>query len=397
MLQNSTQVAGSTLALEHALVMLLLLVGLLSIRRETRRYAPWVVLAGVGLSLLTPAHTFDLPWPILSALVLPPLLWQLAAGMAISRPALAGKAWLAWLLTALLIGLALLLAGRIPPASALLLGVLAASLMWRVHERRTGGTDLGAFGQLALALLLAEVDVALHPLGPFLGSLFAGAMLGLLLGYAGVRLALRLPGERARDLFCLGLAYVAYLLGALMGGSGVVTATMTGLTVAVYGYSVGLWRDPELLPAPLNQYGVFVMLAAAYLALGWQADVPLTLFHALGIALGLAAAAIGVWLTGRLDLSWEASGLPWPQLLWLKQRKVGLLLLGTLLLWPQAAVLEPWPLAIALAAALVAMATLRILLDQVFNVMVVEAPPPETAEGAPEQEGEKEAAEGEVR
>jgi hypothetical protein len=34
--------------LEHALIMLLLLVGLLSIHREQWRYVPWVVLAGVA-------------------------------------------------------------------------------------------------------------------------------------------------------------------------------------------------------------------------------------------------------------------------------------------------------------------------------------------------------------
>ena len=68
------QTAGDALTLEHALTMLLLLVGLLSIQREQRRYVPWVVLAGVALSLFTPVHTLSISWPIISALVLPPLL-----------------------------------------------------------------------------------------------------------------------------------------------------------------------------------------------------------------------------------------------------------------------------------------------------------------------------------
>ena len=50
---------GSTLALEHALIMLLLLVGLLSIQREQQRFVPWVILAGVALSLLTPIYTLE--------------------------------------------------------------------------------------------------------------------------------------------------------------------------------------------------------------------------------------------------------------------------------------------------------------------------------------------------
>jgi hypothetical protein len=68
----SRQVVERALALEHALIMLLLLVGLLSIRGERRRYVPWVVVASVALSLFTPVHTLALAWPLLSALVLPP-------------------------------------------------------------------------------------------------------------------------------------------------------------------------------------------------------------------------------------------------------------------------------------------------------------------------------------
>jgi len=37
----SNQVAGSPLELEHALIILLLLVGLLSIRGKYKRYVPW--------------------------------------------------------------------------------------------------------------------------------------------------------------------------------------------------------------------------------------------------------------------------------------------------------------------------------------------------------------------
>lgn len=155
-----------------------------------------------------------------------PLLWQIAVRLATAQLIFTWRAGLAWLLTALLIGLALSVGG---PASSSLLGILATSLLWQVRERATGSTDLGAFGQLALALLLAEVDVTLHPLGPFLGSLFVGAGFGLLLGYIGVRVAFRLPVGEIRNLFCLSLAYLAYLVGAMPRASGVVTATMTAL------------------------------------------------------------------------------------------------------------------------------------------------------------------------
>jgi hypothetical protein len=370
------QIAEGALVLEHALIILLLLVGLLSIHKEQRRYVPWVVLAGVALSLFTPVHTLALAWPFISALVLPPLLWQVAVRLATAQFVFTWRAGLAWLLTALLIGLALGLGGGVPPASALFLGILAASLLWQVRERATGNTDLGAFGQLALALLLAEVDVTLHPLGPFLGSLFVGAGFGLLLGYIGVRVALRLPVGEPRSLFCLGLAYLAYLVGAMPGASGVITATMTALMVAVYGDNVGLWPTMAALPAPLNRRGIFLLMAGALLLLSWQAHVPLTVTHVTGIGLGLVAAAVSVLVGRWLAPVPEEVARSLPQALLRKEGKVFLLLLGTLLLWPQEAVLKPWPVAVALLAALVAMLILRIVLYPLFDLIGIEPRPP---------------------
>jgi len=377
---SPAQVAGSALALDHALIMLLLLVGLLNIHGEQRRYVPWVVLAGVALSLFTPVHTIEPAWPLLSILVLPPLLWQVAVRLAAAQRTFTRRNSLAWLLTALLIGLALSVGGRVPPGGALLLGVLAASLVWQARERATGSNDLGAFGQLTLALLLAEVDVTLHPLGPFLGSLFTGAGLGLLLGYIGVRVAFRLPPGEARNLFCLGLAYLAYLVGAMPGTSGVAAAAMTALMVAVYGYNVGLWPTMATLPAPLDRRGIFLLMAATWLLLGWQAHVPLATTHVMGIGLGLVAAAVGVLVGRWLALPPVGAVRPLSKALLRKQRKVFLLLLGALLLWPREAVLGPWPLTVALLAALATMFILRTMLHGVLGLLGIEIRQPEASE-----------------
>jgi NhaP-type Na+/H+ or K+/H+ antiporter len=374
------QTAGDALTLEHALTMLLLLVGLLSIQREQRRYVPWVVLAGVALSLFTPVHTLSISWPIILALVLPPLLWQVAVRLATTAHSeFTWRAWLAWILTALLIGLALGVGAKMSPAGSVLLGILAASLMWQVRERTVGSTELGAFGQLALAFLLVEVDVILHQLDLFLGSLFVGASLGLILGYIGVRVAFRLPKGDARNYFCLGLAYVAYLAGTLIGGSAVVTAAMTALMVSVYGYNVGLWPTTQLLPAPLNRSAVFVVLTGIFLLLGWQAHVPLTGARVTGIGLGVVAAAIGIVLGRWLAPLPEEATLPLHQALLRKERKVVLLLLGTLLLWPQEALLEPRPIALALLGALVAIFVLHVMLDPVFDLFQIKRRPPDAS------------------
>jgi hypothetical protein len=244
--------------------------------------------------------------------------------------------------------------------------------MWQVRERATGSTDLGTFGLLTLALLLAEVDLTLHSLGSFLGTLFSGAGLGLLLGYSGVRIAFRLPDGEIRNLFCLGLAYLAYLAGVLIGTSGVVTAAMTGLMVAVYGYSAGLWPTTATLPAPLNRRGIFLLMAATWLLLGWEAHVPLIAAHITGIILGIVAAAVGILVGRRVAPVSGGTAQSLPQALLRKKGKVLLLLSGAVLLWPQKVVLDPWPLALALLAALLALLILRLVLNPVFDLMGIE-------------------------
>jgi len=245
-------------------------------------------------------------------------------------------------------------------------------LMWQLRERATGSTDLGAFGHLTLALLLVEVDVALHPLGPFLGGLFSSAAIGLFFGYVGVRLAPRFPPGKARNLFYLGLIYLAYFTGVMIGISGVTMAIMTGLVVASYSYSIGLWPSKEERPAPLNQDWVFLLMAGTWLFLGWQAHVPLTAVNLLGIVLVLVAAAIGVLVGRWLDPLPEVPIQPLPQSLIRKEGKVFLLLLGVVLLWPLEAVLTLLPLAVALLAALVIIFILRIVIYQVFDFAGIE-------------------------
>ncbi len=362
----SNQVSINPLELEHALIMLLLLMGLLSIHGKYRRYVPWVIVGGVAISLFTPTHSIELAWPVLSALILPPFLWKVSINLASVRPVYNWRSLLAWLLMVILIGLALSFGGKMLLAGALLIGVLAASLMWQLRERDTGSSDLGAFGQLTLALLLVEVDVALHPLGPFLGSLFSGAALGLVLGFVGVRLVPRFPAGKARNLFYLGLIYLAYLVGIMMGTSGVTMAIMTGLIVASYSFSMGLWPTKDVWPAPLNRDWVFLLMAWSWLLLGWQAHVHLTTVHVTGIGLVLVAAAFGV-LAGRWLVPMpESLAQPLPQALIRMQGKVFLLLLGVILMWSQEAVLTLVPLAVALLAALVVTLILRSVVYQVF-------------------------------
>jgi hypothetical protein len=370
----SAQVAGSAIALEHALLMLLLLAGLLSIRGEQRRWVPWAVLASIVLSLFTPLYTIEMVWPLLSALVLPPLLWQMAVRLAIAQPVFTWRAIVSWGLTAVLIGLVLSGSGTLSLAGALLLGILAASLVWQLHERSIRTSELGMFAQLALAVLLTEIDITLRPLRPFLGSLVAGGGLGLILGYIGVRIALRLPVGAARNRFCLALSYAAYLLGivppwGLPGASGVVLTLVTALVMAIYGSHAGLWPTLTALPVVLNHRGMILLMVGVLLVLGWQAHVPMTSDRAVATGLGLGAAGLGLLLRSWLAPLPGEETRPLLSTLLRTEGKVLLLLFGTLWLWPPEAVLAPGALALALLTALITVGLLRAIHSTIFDLL----------------------------
>jgi hypothetical protein len=75
-----------------------------------------------------------------------------------------------------------------------------------------------------------------------------------------------------------------------------------------------------------------------------------------------------------------------PQALLRKELRVFLLLSGTLLLWPQNVVLEPWLLVVALLAALLTLFILRIVLYPLFSLVGGELrlPAEPADEGLPE-------------
>jgi hypothetical protein len=130
--------------------------------------------------------------------------------------------------------------------------------------------------------------------------------------------------------------------------------------------------------------GVFVVMTGAFLLLGWQAHVPLTAPHITGISLGVVAAAAGMLVGRRVASVSGGTAQSLPQALLRKEGKALLLLSGALFLWPQKVVLDPWPLAVALLAALLALLILRVMLYPVFDLMGIELRlPDETAVDPP--------------
>jgi len=334
-------------ALEHSLIILLLLVGLLNARPRLPSLARWAVAGALALAFIAPAAPIDLPWDWLAALVVPLLLWQAARR-------LIGARWPAdrrdiglWILIIVGIGAALLFTSELALPGALLFGLLAASMAWRATEDGGTPTYLGQLGPLALAFLLAEIAPAVEAPDRYALALAGGAGLGAVIGYIGVHIAQGRSVGRPRDAASIGQVYLVYGIAWLLDLSSVAAAMFAVIVYVAYGTRRGLWSNGVVRPTPIDAGPVYGLAVIALAFFAWQTHVPLTPILLLEVGLGLAVTGMAVW-AGRVLKS---------QTFYAERSflsvivRVGLLLVPVLLLWPRGVLIDPALLALALLAA----------------------------------------------
>ena len=155
--------SGALLETEHGLVMLLLLFGLLTYRgSRLSKWVPVVIIGGISLSLFTPIHEMNLFWPVITGLVVPPFLWQGAVAVTKSGPLRRRWSLAVWTVTLILVTLSLRYFGGLPISNALLLGILAVTLVWYFREMNVERTYLSTVGLITLVILLVEIDLELQ-------------------------------------------------------------------------------------------------------------------------------------------------------------------------------------------------------------------------------------------
>lgn len=362
--------SGSLLDTEHGLVMLLLLYGLLTYRgKQLARWVPVVIGLGIVLSLVTPIHQLELFWPVITGLVVPPFLWQGAVAITNSGWPRRWSSLLVWVVIVMLVAFSLVQFGGLPFSNALLFGLLVVTLVWYLRELHIDRTILSTLGMVALVVLLVEVDLEVISLRYWLGNLVSGLAVGVALGLVGISLYRKIKSHRWKQLFFFAWAYLAYLVGLLMGTSALATTLAAGLVVSTYGYSIGLWYSTKSIPVPSDTPFFFYLSALLWVLLGWQAHTQLDPSSFGGIAAVLVVIALGVivvrWLAPvQVESRWL--------LLARKEVRVALLLFGGLLFWPREAFLTTISVEIALVAAVVLIVLLRYSLQPIFDMMGVQ-------------------------
>ncbi len=359
--------SGTLLDTEHGLVMLLLLYGLLTFREaKVARWVPVVILGGILLSLFTPVHEINLFWPVITGLVVPPFLWQSAVAVTKSGPLRWQWGLALWVITLVLVAASLVLLGGLPVSTALLLGVLAVTLVWYFRELDVERSYLSTIGLITLVVLLVEIDLALVSLRLWLGTLLSGASIGFLIGFLGIFIFRRLKQYKWKNSFFFVWAYVAYMVGLVFDTSVMATTMAAALVVSTYGFSIGLWHGKKDVPVPSNFPVFFYLSAAVWLALGWQAHTVLYPVSLFGILPALLVITISILVIRKLSpISAENR---WTRLL-RKEIGVFLLLIGAVLFWPQQAFLTTISVEIALVTAVLLIILLRVAIGPIFDFL----------------------------
>jgi len=367
---NAIFSSGTLLETEHGLVMLLLLFGLLTYRGK--RLSKWVPVAFIGgllLSLFTPIHEINLFWPVIAGLVVPPFLWQAAVAVTKSGPIRRQWTLVVWIGTLVLVTLSLRMFGGLPFSNALLLGILAVTLVWYIRELNVERSYLSTIGLITLVVLLEEVDLAVVSLQLWLGTLASGTAIGIGLGFFGIYLFRKLKQFKWKNAFFFAWAYVAYLVGIVFETSAIATTLAAALVVSTYGFSIGLWLRQKDIPVPSNTPFFFYLSAAVWLALGWQAHTVLDPTSLYGIFAALVVITLSVLIIRRV--SPISSEDRWRRLI-RKETSAFLLLLGSVLFWPQQAFLSTISVEIALGAAVFLIILIRYSIKPIFDLLGVQ-------------------------
>lgn len=305
-----------------------------------------ILAAGLLLAFLPPVLPLNIPWRLVLLVTVPLILWQSArrlvnAGWWKIRVELA-----LWGFASLLFAVPFVLAGSLGVLSALLLGMLLGSVLWRAGEGEESPSFVSQIGPLTLIFLLVETAPQVETPNRYLGGVASGLALGIAIAALASWLVGRVP-SRWQNAIALGQVYLAFAIGTAVEVSAVAAALASVVGYFILAMRNNLWEGGKMRPAPLNSWAGFLALLTVFIVLGWQIHHPLTTLVEVevlvGVIIGLICAALGRRLGIPVFLTSGSIAVA--------SARVALLVLAGLLLWPREELLGPLSLALAASAA----------------------------------------------
>jgi len=339
---------------EHTIFILLLLSGVLNSKPPQQRWAAVIIMIGVLLVFIPPAHTLDIPWDLVLGLVLPLLLWQNIRRI-INADWRGWKSVALWGITMLVLGSALWFGGALNWTGALLLGMIAASMIWRASEPESGTSYMSQVGPLTLVFLLTEVEVAIQAPDHYMGGIFSGAFFGVVTALFGLYLV-RKVSPRLHSWIGVGQVYFAYWFSYISGASAVAAALVSVMMFMWLNQHYKLGFHEKKPPAPLNTWPGFVLILTLFLVLGWQAHQPVSSFIAFEVIVGTLIGLVVSWLGCR----WEIPAFQKQKSFWVMALRIAALLLPALLIWPRDMLQTPLQLTVAIGVSILVIGLSRL-------------------------------------
>ncbi|MBU1661286.1 MAG: hypothetical protein KKD28_07420 [Chloroflexi bacterium] len=327
---------------EHTIFILLLLSGVLNAKPPRQRWATLIILIGVMLVFIPPAHSIKLPWDLILGLVIPLLLWQNIRRI-VNADWQGWKSVALWGISVLVFSFALWFGGALNWPGAVLFGVIAASMIWRAGEPESGASYMSQVGPLTLIFLLTEVEVAIQSPDHYFGGIFSGAFFGVVTASIGLYF-LRKASPKFHSWIGIGQVYLAYWLSFSVGVSAVAAALVSVMMFVWLNqyYKLGFHEKAPL--APLNTWPGFSFVLVLFLLLGWQAHQPVSTLLIIEVIVG---ALIGLSITW-LGYRWEIPAFQKQRSFWLAGLRAAVLLFPALLIWPRNILQQPTQLAVAI-------------------------------------------------
>ena len=331
---------------EHALFLLLLLGYLLRDLPGKNQVCLYLISGGLLLVLLPPFISVEIPWNLILALVLPWIFWQNARSWLHIERHLPGREAYLWLITALSLVLIVAFIGDLPWLRAIFFGIIAASMLWQASSREGISNPLGNIGPLTLVFLLVETSLALDAPMHYVGSLFSGAGVGMALALLSIAVVKKVS-PRYESWISLGQVYLAYWAALAIGASAIASALISVVVFTEFYQRRLDIKGPITGPALLDGRLTFFVALGLFIFTAWQTHQPATLVLLIEAGLGLCIGLLVTFLGRRMGLPrFEHLSSAWHIAL-----KLGLFLLGTLILWPRGPELGPVIIWIALGSA----------------------------------------------
>lgn len=345
---------------EHTLFILLLLSGVLTAKPPRPRWAALSILLGILLVFIPPSQSLPIPWNTILGLTLPLLFWQNFRRL-VDADWHGWKSVALWLAAMAIVAAALWFGGAVEWPGALLLGMIAASMIWSAGETDSEASFMSLVGPVAIIFLLLEVEAAVQSPNQYIGGIFSGIFFGLISALLGLYLIKRIPA-RWHSWIGIGQVYIAYWISFFAGVSAVSAALVSVLIFIWLNRYLRLGLHERTPFAPLNTWLGFIGILGLFLVLGWESHTSISTLILIEVLIGTLVGLIITWLGIRLKIPAFQAKQPFR----LTALRISSLLLPTLLIWPRDLIQEPVQLAAAIGIAILVIGSAYLGLEFYF-------------------------------